>query len=180
MDQYTEKTKNWLNEQFRRSSSNGIYFAHQPIYGFRDTNCEAYVINRYIVTYNIIRALSHLKFESLLDVGGAEGYKAALVKSIFNSSVRNCDLSDEACNRAKEIFGVDGESVDIHNLPYEDNEYDVVLCSETLEHVSNLEIATKELIRVCKKAVIITVPHEPQEVINKNIRKTSLMLIYIH
>ena len=119
----------------------------------------------------LLKALSYLEFSSLLDVGGAEGYKSALARSIFNISVRSVDLSKEACARAKEIFDVDGEPIDIHQLPYNDNEFDVVLCSETLEHVPDLQKATNELIRVCRKAVVITVPHEPKEVIEQNIRE---------
>lgn len=179
MDNYTNETKNWLDQRFKQTDSEGIYLAHQPIYGFRQGHCEPDIVVRYIITYHIMKMLSHLQFNSLLDVGGAEGYKAALVRSVFNASVRSVDLSEEACNRAKEIYGVDGEAVDIHKLPYEDNEFDVVLCSETLEHVSDIETATRELIRVCKKAVIITVPHESKKVVEHNI-KHNIPHAHIH
>lgn len=179
MDNYTSDTKNWLDDRFRATDEAGIYIAHQPIYGFRKGHSESGTILRYIITYQIMKALSHLKFTSLLDVGGAEGYKVALVRSIFNVDVRSADLSAEACKRAKEIFSVDGEPIDIHNLPYKDNEFDVVLCSETLEHVSDIQRATKELIRVCKKAVVITVPHEPKEVVEYNI-KNKIPHAHIH
>ncbi|MEW6194036.1 MAG: class I SAM-dependent methyltransferase [Bacteroidota bacterium] len=171
MDKYTEETQQWLDNRFRETSDEGIYFAHQPIYGFRDPNSERYIMNRYIITFQIMKALAHIKFETFLDVGGAEGYKAALVRSLFGAAVRNCDLSQEACERAKEIYGVDGGSVDIHRLPFDDNQFDVVLCSETLEHVTDIKTATYELIRVTKNALIITVPHEPKEVIEKNIKE---------
>jgi ubiquinone/menaquinone biosynthesis C-methylase UbiE len=170
LDNYTNETMNWLDQRFKITDHDGVYFAHQPIYGFRKGHCEPGTIIRYMITYQIMKALSHLKFNSLLDVGGAEGYKAALVRSLFNVNVRSVDLSGEACKRAKEIFDVDGEPVDIHKLPYKDEEFDVVLCSETLEHVSDIQGATEELLRVCKKAVIITVPRESKEVVEKNIR----------
>ncbi len=171
MDSYTQDMKRWLDQRFRMTDEEGIYHAHQPIYGFRKGHSEPGIIVRYIITYQIMKALSHLKFTSLLDVGGAEGYKAALARLIFNVSVRSSDLSGEACSRAKEIFNVDGEPVDVQQLPYNDNEFDVVLCNETLEHVPDLHKATNELIRVCRKAVIITVPHEPKEFIENNIRE---------
>lgn len=179
MDRYTTDTKKWLDQRFRKSDEEGIYRAHQPIYGFRRGHSEPGLIGRYIITYQIMRALSHLEFSSLLDVGGAEGYKSALARSMFNVRVRSVDLSAEACARAKEIFNVDGEPVDIHNLPYKDNEFDVVLCSETLEHVSDLQKATSELLRVCSKAAVVTVPHEPKEAIEKNIRE-SIPHAHIH
>ncbi|MCX6168676.1 MAG: class I SAM-dependent methyltransferase [Ignavibacteriales bacterium] len=179
MDRYTEKTKSWLEQRFKRTTNEGIYYAHQPIYGFRGGSSGGWVISSYTVTYQIIKALSHMQFNSLLDVGGAEGYTAALIRSIFKVHVRNCDLSNEACNRAKEIFDIDGESVDIHKLPYSDNEFDIVVCSETLEHVPNFRLATNELLRVCKKAVVITVPHEAKEIIENNI-KENIPHAHIH
>lgn len=171
MDNYTEKTRNWLDDRFRETTDEGIYFAHQPIYGFRNGHSEEYVIQRYMITYQIMKALAHLKFNSLLDVGGAEGYKAALARELFDAKVRSCDLSNEACNRAKEIFGVEGEVVDIHQLPYDDDEFDIVVCSETLEHVPDIQTAVKELLRVSKNSVIISVPHESKETIEKNIKE---------
>jgi 2-polyprenyl-3-methyl-5-hydroxy-6-metoxy-1,4-benzoquinol methylase len=174
MDNYTSITKNWLDERYKKTSGEGIYFPHQPIYGFRKKPYEdpGSVNFRYIVTYQIIKALSQLQFSSLLDVGGSEGYKLALAHSIFDlNRLHNGDLSEEACRRAKEIFSIDGTAVDIHHLPYQDNEFDVVLCSESLEHVSDIQSAAAELLRVAGKALVITVPHEPKELIEKNIRE---------
>lgn len=171
MDDYTSSTKDWLDERFQKTNEAGIYQAHQPIYGFRRGHCESSIVQRYAITCEIVRVLSHLRFGSLLDVGGAEGYKAALIRSIFGVEVRSCDLSREACKRAQEIFDVKGEPVDILDLPYDDNAFDVVLCSETLEHVPDIWAATKELLRVSRKALVVTVPHEPQEVIERNIRE---------
>jgi len=53
-------------------------------------------------------------------------------------------------------------------LPFSDNQFDVVLSSESLEHVTEYRTAVNELIRVAGKAVIITVPHESSKTIEKN------------
>jgi Methylase involved in ubiquinone/menaquinone biosynthesis len=106
----------------------------------------------------------------LRKVGGAEGYKAALARSIFNVKVTSCDLSNEASKLAKEIFDVEGQPVNMHQLPYGDNEFDVVLCSEVLEHVTDYKKAAFELLRVAKKAVPITVPHDSKEFVENNIK----------
>jgi ubiquinone/menaquinone biosynthesis C-methylase UbiE len=116
-----------------------------------------------------MKALSHLKFDSLLDVGAAEGYKANIVSKLFVTKVQCCDLSEEACKRTEEIFNIRSTPADIYDLPFQNNEFDVVLCSETLEHVANLDKSIAELLRVANNAVIITVPHDPDEVIEKNI-----------
>ena len=171
MENYTKKTRGWLEDRFRQVDEHGIYYAHQPIYGFRKGHCDPGPLNRYIATYHILKALSHMEFNSFLDVGGAEGYTAFLVREIFSAQVNTCDLSLEACKRAKEIFHIDSQPDDVHNLPYADSAFDVVLCSETLEHVTDVRRATHELLRVCKKALVITVPHEPQQTIEKNIKE---------
>jgi len=118
-----------------------------------------------------MKALSRLEFDSLLDVGGAEGYTAYIVKRLFNAKVRNSDLSEEACKRAGEIFDIESITADIHDLPFKNNEFDVVLCSETLEHVADLDRAIGELLKVASKAVVITVPYEPREVVDKNVEE---------
>ncbi|HOU35735.1 MAG TPA: class I SAM-dependent methyltransferase [Candidatus Omnitrophota bacterium] len=171
MDEYTVKTKQWLNERFARCNEEGIYYAHQPIYGLRKGYSEIRPINRHIITYHIMRVLSHLQFSSLVDIGGAEGFKAWVAKQLFNVKVVNTDLSEEACKRSREIFNIDSIPVDIHQLPFKTGEFDVVLCSETIEHVSDLRIATQELLRIAGRAAVITVPHEDREVVDRVIRE---------
>jgi SAM-dependent methyltransferase len=171
MDDYTSDTQRWLEARYRTTDARGIYKAHQPIYGFRTSPCDGGFVERYTITWRILDALSRLDFRSMLDVGGSEGYKAALIRDTFGVDVRNCDLSAEACERAEAIFGISGEAIDIHNLPYADRSFDLVLCSETLEHVVDIRKATEELMRVADKYVVITVPREPEEVVRHNIEQ---------
>ena len=163
LDDYTFKTKLWLDERFKQVDEYGVYWAHQPIYGFRAGHSEPGLFERYSRTYQIMKSLSRLEFSTLLDVGGAEGYKAYLAREIFGAKVTSSDLSEEACKRAREIFNIEAIPADVHNLPFGNEEFDVVLCSETLEHVRDLDRAVRELLRVSKKAVVITVPHETKE-----------------
>lgn len=171
MDSYTQETKLWLDRRYKHHDEYGIYFAHQPIYGFLKGHCEPEIILRYIITFQIMNALSHLRFNSLLDVGGAEGYKAYIIKKLFDITTKSTDLSEEACKRAKEIFDIKSIPADIHNLPFKDEEFDVVLCSETLEHARETRKAIEELLRIARRAVVITVPNEPIEVVEQNIKR---------
>jgi ubiquinone/menaquinone biosynthesis C-methylase UbiE len=176
MDEYTEKVKDWLNKRFKMVDEQGIYLAHQPIYGFKKGHCENFgsALSRYVPTYRIMKALSHIKFDTLLDVGGAEGYTAALAHELFHSYVRTGDLSDEACKRATEIYGIDSQQVDMQNLPFKDNEYDVVICSEALEHVKDHQKAIGELLRVTNNALVITLPHDQKEKIEEVIKSQKI------
>lgn len=160
MDIHTTNTRKWLNQRFNNIDPSGIYLSHQPIYGFRGGHCSANIMSNYAVTNQILIALSRLKFNSMIDIGGAEGYKAALIRDIFDATVRSCDLADQACIRAAQIYGIPGESVDIHHLPYIDNSFDIVVSSETIEHVTDYKRAVRELYRICRGAVIITIPIE--------------------
>lgn len=49
----------------------------------------------------------------------------------------------------------------VENLKYPDNHFDVVICSEVLEHLYNPIKAMGELKRVTKKKLIISIPYEP-------------------
>ena len=161
MDQYSVKTMEWLDARFRKTDEEGVYIAHQPIYGFRAGHCEPGLSARQIRTLCILEELSPYSARSLLDVGAAEGYKACLAKKLLGiERVECCDLSSEAAKRAKEIFGLRARQADIHQLPYQDGEFDAVLCSETLEHVHDVNKAVEELLRVAGKLVLITVPNE--------------------
>jgi len=171
MDDYTAKTKEWLEGRFSTADEAGIYVAHQPIYGFKKGHCDTGYLERYILTYQIMKALSSLKFSTLLDVGGAEGYKSSLAAQMFTTWAVSCDLSEEACKRTREIFRTDSAAADIHDLPFSDGAFEVVLCSETLEHVTDIRRATLELLRVAGKAVVITVPTESHETVERNIEE---------
>lgn len=49
---------------------------------------------------------------------------------------------------------------DITNLPFADNSFDIVLCSEVMEHIPNDSAAAKELLRVVKPGhnLVVSVP----------------------
>jgi SAM-dependent methyltransferase len=80
----------------------------------------------------------------------------------------NFDDVSEARRRLLEekALGVQGNGMwgtivaDMTALPFKNNVFDVVICSETLEHVPHQEAAVHEVIRVVKpgKDVVISVP----------------------
>lgn len=177
VDPYTSQTREWLDKRFNRTNSEGVYYAHQPIYGFRRPPSDGEYCERYAITLSILDALSGIHFDTLLDVGGAEGYKAALIRDAFEVGARTCDLSGVACMRARELYGIDADQVDGQLLPYSNDLFDVVLCSEVLEHIDDTKKAAIELLRVARKAVIITVPRESQAAVDKNI---SLQIPHAH
>lgn len=168
MDNYTFITKNNLEDRYKMTSG-GVYYSHQPIYGYRSNKSSTSCIARYMITKSILNAINKYSFNSFVDIGGAEGYTANLVKQIFDVNVVMTDLSESACKMAKEIFDINAVPADIHKLPFRDNEFEITLCSETIEHVTDYKKAITELLRITKNVLIITVPHESKEIVKNNI-----------
>ena len=101
---------------------------------------------------------------SILDAGCGEGFVAAYLVSRDSSlQLTGIDLSQEAIVYARRRFS-DQVQFDVGSvlaLPYADSSFDVVVCSEVLEHLTEWEKAVAELQRVARTHVLITVPHEP-------------------
>jgi SAM-dependent methyltransferase len=179
LDPYTAETRTWLDNRFRSVDADGVYLAHQPIYGFRSGHCEAGLMERYARTYAILVELAQGPVQSVLDVGAAEGYKADLARRLLGLRVAISDLSAEACRRGREIYGLDAVAADVHGLPFTNESFDVVLCSETLEHVADVEAALAELLRVARVAVLITVPHDSEDVV-ESVKRDRVPHGHIH
>lgn len=91
----------------------------------------------------------------------------------FNNSEKVLDIGCWECDLEKyldsdiDYFGIDvagkpNKKIDldtIDKLPFSDNEFDVVVCADVLEHIENLHLVFDESCRVAKKGVIITLPN---------------------
>ena len=156
MGLYTRITRDWLEQRFAKRTAAGVYFAHMPVYGLGHPDAEGGHGRRYARILRILQALDGLAFTSMLDVGGAEGYVAHVVRTLFGSEVTSADLSLQACHRARELFGLPSAAVDCWRLPFADSAFDVVVCSEVIEHVEHPVETLLELQRVARVAVILT------------------------
>jgi SAM-dependent methyltransferase len=111
----------------------------------------------------IIRIVTDLQPETLLDAGCGEGFVAdALLKAMPWAKITGFDVLQESVKLAqlrnpRATFSLG----DIYNIEHEDNSFDVVYCLEVLEHLQEPDRALKEMARVAKRAVVMSVPHEP-------------------
>lgn len=72
------------------------------------------------------------------------------------------DMSEEAIIEAKKRAAFAKLQVgSVYTLPFPENFFDLVLCSEVLEHLIDPEKALVELGRVSKKYLLLSVPNEP-------------------
>jgi ubiquinone/menaquinone biosynthesis C-methylase UbiE len=102
--------------------------------------------------------------DSLLEVGCGEG---RIINTLQNQyeKIFGMDISDEALKHV-ETPKIKGR---IENIPFPDNSFDIVLCCEVLEHLPSpiYEKALKEIQRVSKKYILISVPNEEDIQIGK-------------
>jgi len=108
----------------------------------------------------------------VLDIGCGSGRHTCAAYQYKNVMAVGADLCFEDLKKAKERLdyhdklkahggGHWGLSVaDIQNLPFADNYFDLVICSEVMEHIPEHEKAICEVIRVLKteKHLVISVP----------------------
>ncbi|MEZ5979366.1 MAG: class I SAM-dependent methyltransferase [Planctomycetota bacterium] len=156
MGTYTQDTARWLDRRYARVSPDGVYEAHMPIYGLGHPASEAGHMVRFGISYRLLRTLDTLEFDDLLAVGGGEGFLPHLVRGAFGADVAVLDLSVESVLRAHQFFGIDGVAADATRLPFRDGSFDVVVCSEVIEHLEFPVEALLELVRVARRAVIVT------------------------
>lgn len=103
------------------------------------------------------------KPETILDAGCGEGFTIrALQKELPNAHFTGIDQDSEAITYAKQKDPIGTYHVgNVLQIPFQEKSFDLVICNEVLEHLQKPEFAIRELIRVSKKYLIISVPHEP-------------------
>lgn len=104
--------------------------------------------------------------QSVVEVGCGEGEMLRYIRRQFpTAQLAAMDLSAEEIALAEEnnrgagiVFSVQNAE---HLEAYEDNQFDLVICLEVLEHLENPEKGLAELIRISRKDILVSVPNEP-------------------
>lgn len=110
--------------------------------------------------------LTNLRFKSVLDVGCGCGY--ALLGFILHGKtakgVEVCDYLLETTLRTYVVAGVVKKGR-IQELPYEADTFDLVYCTDVLEHIPECDVhkSIGELVRVSRKYVFISVSTVPAQ-----------------
>lgn len=112
---------------------------------------------------NLVREVKSLKPITILDVGCGEGFTLErLRKAKIGKHLEGVDYLDLAIKLGKkEHPKLILKKGSIYDLKYKANSFDVVICSEVLEHVDDPQKGLEELVRVSKKYVVLSVPNEP-------------------
>lgn len=122
---------------------------------------QRFLIGRFFDT--LIRECAKVKPQTVLDVGCGEGFTLnKLSQNKIGQELVGIDFLDTAIKIGKKIHPeLTLKQGTIYEIPFKDNSFDLVICTEVLEHLDDPQKALAELQRVTKGTCIISVPHEP-------------------
>lgn len=101
--------------------------------------------------------------ETVLDAGCGEGMVLSSLENGLSGKkvfAVDFDATEVESAKANVTYASCGQG-NIYNLEFTSNSFDLVLCTEVLEHLERPHDALKELHRVSRKYCLITVPDEP-------------------
>jgi SAM-dependent methyltransferase len=125
-------------------------------------HAEELVYAEHVARYRF--AAQFARGRRVLDAGAGEGYGVAMIGAAGAASVVGVDIDDEAVAHAKETYGAEFIQGDITALPFPDKSFDLVVCFETIEHVSDPATALMEFRRVLSDdgLLIISTPNRDE------------------
>ena len=100
----------------------------------------------------------------VLEVGVGEGYSTTYLRPLLPGTIdyHASEIETVLLSRAKNRnHGIQHVQESVYQLARKTACYDLVICLEVLEHLTEPERALKELCRVSQGFVIISVPREP-------------------
>lgn len=159
MDPYTKACADWLDKRFTYTDKQNVYYPHAPIYGYApsDPRFEKFYYD-WMRCYSVLSLLGEFNFVSAIDVGSAEGYLAAAISSLFHVPMHCAEISCEAIRRVQQLYGLSGTTCDAHQFPFADGAFDLVVCTEVLEHVTDPGQVLHELVRITRQVLVVTTP----------------------
>ena len=120
-----------------------------------------HLLNKFNETF--IEFVKKTSPNTILDVGCGEGFMIRNIKDILPScNIIGIDISNNALAMAKKKCpDVDLRIGNATELQFEDESFDLVICSEVLEHIKTPEVTLSELCRVSANNILLSVPNEP-------------------
>jgi len=120
-------------------------------------NSTLFLISKYI--YNVLN-----KSIKILDIGVGLGRILQKIKNTFPEKeleLYGIDISIDYLSVAK-TKGIEVSCSNIEDLPYKDNFFDIIICTDVLEHVIDLNLSIKEVKRVLKDGgyLFVRVPNK--------------------
>ena len=122
---------------------------------------QKFLINNFEKT--IANEVKKLNVNSILDAGAGEGFTLEyLRKRNIGKTYEGIDFFGKAVEIGTKIHpNITLKKESVYEMQYKNNSFDLVLSTEVLEHLEEPKKALKEIFRVSKKYVLLSVPNEP-------------------
>jgi len=131
-----------------------------------DKYCSRNPIKSYLVAHflkELFRLIRPLPAVHILEVGCGEGYVLDRIRLEKPASiVSGIDISLEILELGRQIHPQAIFSTQsVYCLGFQDQQFDLVVAPEILEHLDNPSLALREMDRVGRRYVLLSVPREP-------------------
>jgi ubiquinone/menaquinone biosynthesis C-methylase UbiE len=93
-----------------------------------------------------------LPCEAFLDAGCGDGRYLAALAAELPTRRAGLDISERILETARQCVRADFRQGNLEAIPFADDEFDLVLCSQVIEHVLHADAAVGELARVLRPA----------------------------
>lgn len=125
---------------------------------------------------SLISLIKPLSPKTILDAGCGEGFTMSkLAEFGVGKQIEGVEYSKDAITLGKKFFpNLVIKQGSVYELPYEDNSFDLIVCTEVLEHLEDPKKAIKEMLRVSKKYLVISVPNEPLFMLSNFLRGKNI------
>lgn len=122
---------------------------------------QKFLIGRFFNT--LVKETEKIQPNTILDVGCGEGFTLEKFRLAgIGKELVGIDFSNDAINIGKKTHpDLKLQPGTIYHIPFKPSSFDLVVCTEVLEHLEFPEKALDQLEKVTKKYCIISVPHEP-------------------
>lgn len=163
-----ELHEKWYNEKFPTPEAKSDYFRKSR---YEDNSSIGSWLQS--LFFNCLNPLLKIKDQRWLTVGDAYGFDARYILNNGNQVTATGLNTDFLSVAQQEGIVSEYRSENAEKLSFEDNTYDFVLCKESYHHFPRPYSALYEMIRVCKKGIVIIEPQDP-------ISKMPLLLFMVN
>ena len=138
-----------------KESTNSLIFFDSGL-----TSVPPFIVKDYRIQF--LSYFIKKEYSSILDISC--GFNATILKwakwrgftKVVGTNI------DESAIRQNRLDGLDCIKLDLNetplHLPFNDNSFDVVVCTEVIEHIKNPKMVINELVRVSKHLCFVTTP----------------------
>ncbi len=124
----------------------------------------------------------------VLDIGCGDGWMIYRLKARFDKAYElnfvGVDISEldiDFANKRKDYFSYEQcefKKMDLNDLSFNDEEFDIIISSEVIEHIQNYKILMEVLFRVLKNGglVILTTPQQRGSIVARLLRLINQFL----